>query len=78
MCYWNLVSLWAYSCCNLPKERSIRISGFFGGVLLGPIGILLALLTSTDEKAIEKKQLPGGKMKKCPHCAELIKNDAKV
>ena len=59
------------------KGRS-GLAAFVVGVLLGPIGVLLALLTSTDQKAVEKKQLASGEMKKCPHCAELIKNDAKV
>jgi hypothetical protein len=59
------------------KGRS-GLAAFIIGVLLGPIGVILALLSSTDEKAVEKKQFASGEMKKCPHCAELIKNDAKV
>ena len=31
----------------------------------------------TDTDALERQQLAEG-MKKCPHCAELIKKDAKV
>lgn len=59
------------------KGRS-GLSAFIVGVLLGPIGVILALLSSTDKEAVEKKQLESGEMKKCPHCAELIKIDAKV
>ncbi|OQX61140.1 MAG: hypothetical protein B6I38_09665 [Anaerolineaceae bacterium 4572_5.1] len=39
--------------------------GFFGGVLLGPIGIILAVITPTQ-------------LIKCPHCAERIQPDAKI
>ena len=59
------------------KGRS-GLAAFIIGVLLGPIGVILALLSSTDQDAVEEKQLKSGEMKKCPHCAELIKYDAKV
>lgn len=51
--------------------------GFIGG-FLGPVGIILALLSSPDKNELEKIQLKSGEMKKCPHCAELIKKDANV
>lgn len=51
---------------------------FLVGVLLGPLGIILALVVSTDQKAVEDKIISEKKqyMKKCPFCAELIKSEA--
>jgi len=53
-------------------------TGFIAGLFLGPIAIILALVSSKKEDAIEKRQLSTGEMKKCPFCAELIKPEAKV
>lgn len=49
---------------------------FILGVLLGPFGFILSLVVSKDRKAVEKSALRSGEMKKCPHCAELIKEEA--
>lgn len=49
--------------------------GFALGVLLGPVGLLIAFFSSDDEK--EKRRKQGG-VKKCPYCAEYVKQDAIV
>ncbi len=49
---------------------------FIIGVLLGPIGIILALVVSRDESKIVSEELQSGRMQKCPKCGELIKSDA--
>lgn len=49
---------------------------FFMGLLLGPLGIVLALVTAKNEKVIEKEWIECGEMRKCPFCAELIKSEA--
>jgi len=36
-----------------------------------------ALLAKPDNTGIEQQQLSEG-MKKCPHCAEMIKGEAKI
>jgi hypothetical protein len=66
------------------KGRS-EATGCIGGFLLGPIGIILALISSPDreklterEKQMEKEKINSGEMKKCPYCAEIIKSEAKV
>lgn len=59
------------------KGRS-GATAFLVGIFLGPIGVLLALLTPTDAAGVERKQLDAGQMKKCPHCAELIRAEASI
>lgn len=51
-------------------------SGFIVGVLLGPLGIVLLLVTGRNEEALERRALASGTSKKCPYCAELIKAEA--
>lgn len=49
---------------------------FLVGFLLGPFGLLFALVAPKNNKAVEARELEKGEMKKCPHCAELIKSEA--
>jgi len=46
------------------------------GVLLGPFGLILSLVTPRDQTAVEQKAVSSGEMRKCPYCAELIKAEA--
>jgi hypothetical protein len=51
--------------------------GFFVlGILLGPFGILFALAARRDRTNVEQAAVRSGDVKKCPHCAELIKREA--
>lgn len=45
--------------------------------LLGAIPLVHVLLISQDLQALESRQLAMG-LKKCPHCAEMVKQEAKV
>jgi hypothetical protein len=47
--------------------------GFALGVLLGPIGLLIAFFSSDN---IDQKSKNMGYTKKCPYCAEFVKPDA--
>lgn len=65
----ELLLLWLF--CGLAaaavyrnKGRSWGV-GLAGGLLLGPIGLVLALVS-------------GGGGPRCPHCAERIHHDARV
>ena len=53
-----------------------NLQWFLIGCLLGPFGIILALVVGGDTSAVEKKQVASGEMKKCPYCAELIRAEA--
>ncbi len=49
---------------------------FVLGLLLGPWGLILALVVSKEGSASERRIIQAGNTKKCPHCAELIKSEA--
>ncbi|MDZ4184727.1 MAG: hypothetical protein U1D97_07090 [Desulfuromonadales bacterium] len=51
---------------------------FILGLLLGPLGFILSLVTSTDKQSVERKSVEEGSVKKCPYCAELVKREAIV
>ena len=51
--------------------------GFLVGLLLGPIGIIIALFMGSDAGKVEK-QVSTGQMKQCPRCAEAVLPAAKV
>jgi len=57
------------------KGRS-GCGGFALGFLLGPFGIIIALVMGTDHKELENRSLSGGEMRKCPSCAELVRAEA--
>ncbi len=87
----NSTTLTVWIICGLiaaavyrSKGRSMLIA-FVAGVLLGPIALLLALVSGKSATGLAKQQeknevqlLKSGKMKQCPSCAELIKPDAKI
>lgn len=58
------------------RGRSAEV-GFWGGFLLGPIGVLLAWFAEPDSTVLEQKALGDG-MRKCPSCAELVKAEASI
>ena len=47
------------------------------GILVWPVALIHSLLLKPDQNAIEKRLINEGN-KKCPHCAEMIKQEAKV
>ena len=57
------------------KGRS-GCGGFAIGFLLGPLGIIWALVMKTDQTKVDDKAVKSGEMKKCPACAELVRTEA--
>lgn len=51
--------------------------GFALGFLLGPFGLIIALVLAADHRQMEKQALDKGEMRKCPQCAELIRREAR-
>jgi hypothetical protein len=69
---------------NAGKGHSV-VTGLLAGLLLGPIGVVLALATSRDDMALraqakdaELTLILRGEMKRCPFCAETIRPEAVV
>jgi hypothetical protein len=62
----------------LSGKGASWLGGFALGLLLGPIGVIIAALWPVSPKALEEKALQGGEMIKCPHCAELVRAEANV
>ena len=58
------------------KGRSFGLWWFYGAMLF-IIALPHALIMKANREAIERRQLSDG-MKKCAHCAELVKQDAKA
>ena len=58
------------------KGRSFGLWWFYGAALC-IVALPHALIMKANSEAIERQKIAGG-MKKCLHCAELIKPDAKV
>ena len=58
------------------KGRSFGLWWLYGAMLF-IIALPHSLIMSTDKKSVEARQLSEG-MKKCPYCAELVKEEAKV
>ena len=51
--------------------------GFFLlGVLLGPFGLLFALIAKKDDREVTARLAGRKDMRKCPYCAEIIKAEA--
>ena len=57
------------------KGRS-GCGGFALGFLLGPIGLVIALVMQTDHKQLEHQSLRSGDVRKCPSCAEVVRAEA--
>lgn len=60
------------------KGRS-GLGFFLLALFLSPlVGIIAALVAGPNTANVEQKQIDSGGHRKCPHCAELVKTDAKV
>ena len=53
------------------------LGGALLGFLLGPIGLLITLVSSTDQAQLDSASLASGLNRKCPFCAELVRAEAK-
>ena len=49
---------------------------FLLGFFFSVIGVVIASIISPDLKALKERSLKKGKMRKCPHCAEIVAIEA--
>lgn len=78
---WFIV--WVALCIVAAVIASNKGRSGFGFFLLAfflspLVGIIAALVAGPNTANVEQKQIASGEQRKCPHCAELIKPDAKV
>lgn len=76
------ILLWAVLLGLIPAVIAERKGGSFVGwwiygALLLVIALPHALLMKPDQDKIESRQVASG-MRKCPYCAEMIKQEAKI
>jgi hypothetical protein len=63
----------------IASNRGRSGCGFFIiGFLLGPFGIIVALIAQPNAIVLEQQQLDRGAVKQCPFCAESIRPQAVV
>lgn len=69
----------ALACVGIADDKG-RSSFAWGclGMLLGPLALILLLLFQTDSKALERRDIEEGRMKRCPRCREWIKRKANL
>lgn len=51
---------------------------FLYGFLIWPVALVHILVAKPETKIVEARQVAAGDARKCPHCAEIIKAEAKV
>lgn len=66
--------------CSMIAGAKGRGAGTFFvlGVLFGPLGVVLCAVVPRNDRAIEQDAVKSGDMKKCPHCAEVVKAEANI
>jgi hypothetical protein len=79
---WPVVFTWvlsAIAAAMIYADRGRRGGvGFLGGLVFGPIGVLLTLLTPIDRVGQERRLLTSGRYRSCPACAELARAAARI
>lgn len=50
---------------------------FILGCLLGPFGLILALVSKPDQRRLDNQAISTGLSQKCPECAELVRAEAR-
>ncbi len=65
---------------HLAEKKGRSVGGYLLlSLILSPvIGLLCLLAAGENKERLELNGLHDGSLKKCPNCAELIKNEARV
>lgn len=81
--YWmigiqTVVSAIVASYVASKRGRSAFNWFLIGIVLVGVFSLLLLIALPPNTQALERKAMRDGTMRKCPHCAEMVKAEAKI
>ena len=79
----EIVIIWLVFCVLVGAWANSRgksgIGFFFLSLFLSPlIGAIVVLIVGPNQSQLEKNKIQTEHLKKCEHCAELIKDEAKV
>lgn len=73
---WAIVSLIVAA---IADSKELSVSGWwFYALLLAPIAFLHVLFAAPNQAQLDKRAIAVGESRKCPHCAEIVKAEAKV
>lgn len=74
--FYGLALVALYVVAKNQGKDAVRV--VFWSIFLTPIvGLIILLLSDSDQKKIEAHQTRNGDLVKCPECAELVKSEAK-
>lgn len=76
--YLVTLAVWIYVSWLIGSRKGKPGLGIVLGLFLGFIGLIIMLILPDDENRKEQGRLNSGEYVKCPHCAELIRQEAKV
>lgn len=54
------------------------ITWWLFGILVFIVALPCAIIAKPDQAVLDRRALAGGAMRRCPHCAELIRKEADV
>src|ERR1041385_2914130 len=61
----------------VASHKGMGGCGWFAlGCLLGPLGLLIIVMIPAGDVALRQKQLRQKSLRKCPHCAKMVNNQA--
>ena len=82
MTFGMIVVIWIFCGLVAGLIGSLRGVGFWFHALIGfcfgPVGFITALLSNPSDEAKFKSQGGSSGLRKCPYCAEYVKQEAKI
>lgn len=74
---WFVLSILVGAYAN-SKGRSGFLYFLLSMVLTPILGFIIAVAAEPDSDKLEERAISAGKRRKCPYCAELVRNEARI